>query len=35
MKRYLVMTALAAVALLTSCVKGESLNDDDYVGGRE
>lgn len=35
MKRYLVMMALCAVALLTSCVKGESLNDDDYVGGRD
>ena len=35
MKRYLILCMLAAVAILPSCMKGESMDDSDYVGGRE
>ncbi len=35
MKRYWVFITLAALAILPSCMKGESLNDSDYVGGWE
>ncbi len=35
MKRFWIIIALAALAVLPSCVKGESFNDEDYVGGWE
>lgn len=35
MKRYWVFIALAALAVLPSCLKGEAMNEEDYIGGKE